>query len=205
MQLEAKNICFSYNRKEKLLLNKVNLTCNEGEKIAIVGPSGYGKSTLAKILAGYVAPIDGHVLVDHKPLETKGVCPVQLVYQHPEKAINPRFRMKQVLEEAIGLDKAIITKMGIEEEWLKRFPRELSGGELQRFCIARALVPETRFLIADEMSTMLDVITQAQLWHVVLEEVKVRNMGLIVITHNMQLAQQICDRIIDITEINEEK
>ena len=202
MQLEAKNICFGYNKKEGFILNNIHITFKEGEKIAIVGPSGYGKSTLAKILSGYLSPSKGQVLLDGKPLSHKGVCPVQLIYQHPEKAINPRFRMHQVLAEAKGLDQALITKIGIEKEWLTRFPRELSGGELQRFCVARALLPETRFLIADEMSTMLDVITQAKLWNVLLEEVKKRNMGLIVITHNMHLAKEVCDKIIDMREIN---
>lgn len=202
MQLEADKLCFGYNRKESYLLNNISLTFKEGEKVAIVGPSGYGKSTLAKLLSGYLSPVKGRVLLDGKPLNQKGVCPVQLIYQHPEKAINPRFRMRQVLEEAKGLDQTILKKIGIEEEWLTRFPRELSGGELQRFCVARALLPEARFLIADEMSTMLDVITQAGLWNVVLEEVKRRNMGLIVITHNMHLATQVCDRIIDISAIN---
>ena len=202
MQLEASKIYFSYNRKENYILNNINLTFKEGEKVAIVGPSGYGKSTLAKILSGYLLPTKGKVLLGGKPLMQKGVCPVQLIYQHPEKGVNPRFRMHQVLEEAIGLDQAILTKVGIEEEWLTRFPRELSGGELQRFCIARALLPETRFLIADEMSSMLDVITQAGLFNVILEEVERRNMGLIVITHNMHLAKQVCDKVIDICEVS---
>lgn len=203
MQLEANKICFGYNRKENYILNNICLTFNEGEKVAIVGPSGYGKSTLAKILSGYLSPVQGKVLLDGEPLNKKGLCPVQLIYQHPEKAINPRFRMRQVLEEAKGLDQTLLNKIGIEEEWLTRFPRELSGGELQRFCVARALLPETSFLIADEMSTMLDVITQAGLWNVILEEVERRNMGLIVITHNIHLAKQICDRIIDISKVNE--
>lgn len=202
MQLEANKICFSYNRKENFILNNISLTFNEGEKVAIVGPSGYGKSTLAKILSGYLLPSKGSVLLDGKPLNPKGVCPVQLIYQHPEKGVNPRFRMHQILDEAKGLDQTILTKIGIEEEWLTRFPRELSGGELQRFCVARALLPETRFLIADEMSTMLDVITQAGLFNVILEEVERRNMGLIVITHNMHLAKQVSDRIIDISKVN---
>lgn len=202
MQLEASKICFSYNRKENFILNNISLTFKEGEKVAIVGPSGYGKSTFAKILSGYLLPSKGSVLLDGKPLNQKGVCPVQLIYQHPEKGVNPRFRMHQILEEAKGLDKTILTKFGIEEEWLMRFPRELSGGELQRFCVARTLLPETRFLIADEMSTMLDVITQAGLFNVILEEVERKNMGLIVITHNMHLAKQVCDRIIDISKVN---
>ena len=64
---------------------------------------------------------------------------VQLIYQHPEKAINPRWRMKKVLEEAGMQKQEVLSSFGIEPEWLERFPRELSGGELQRFCVARSL------------------------------------------------------------------
>ena len=63
--------------------------------------------------------------------------------------------------------KRCLELLGIDQEWLERWPNELSGGELQRFCVARALGPNTRFLIADEMTTMLDAITQAQIWHAV--------------------------------------
>ena len=89
---------------------------------------------------------------------------------------------------------------GIERAWLDRFPRELSGGELQRFCVARALMSGADYLICDEISTMLDVITQAQIWNVVLEESKKRNMGLIAVTHNRHLAERIADRIYDLSK-----
>jgi peptide/nickel transport system ATP-binding protein len=182
-----------------MVLDDVSFSCEEGERVGIVGPSGYGKSTLAKILAGYLKPERGAVLLDGKPLPAKGVCPVQLIYQHPEKAINPRWRMRKVLEESGAPDFELIQKIGIEEQWLTRFPRELSGGELQRFCVARSLCSGTRFLIADEMSTMLDLITQAQLWNVVLEEAEKHGMGMIVITHNEHLAKRVCTRIIDLS------
>ena len=90
----------------------------------------------------------------------------------------------------------MLASFGIERDWLSRYPRELSGGELQRFCVARALMSGAPFLICDEISTMLDVITQAQIWNKILEEEKARNLGIIAITHNPALARRICDRII---------
>lgn len=201
MQLEAKNVCFSYGDK-KAVLKDVSLSLAQGERVGITGPSGYGKSTLSKLLAGYLQPQSGKVLLDGKPLPKKGVCPVQLIYQHPEKAINPRWRMSRVLEESGALNEDLLARIGIERQWLTRFPRELSGGELQRFCVARSLFGGTRFLIADEMSTMLDVITQAQLWNVVLEEAESRGLGLLVVTHNRHLAEKVCTRVIDLSSIN---
>ena len=88
-------------------------------------------------------------------------------------------------------------QMGIEREWLTRWPSELSGGELQRFCIARVLREETRFLICDEISTMLDAITQAQVWHSLLAMSEGYGFGMLVITHNIELAKQVCDRILE--------
>lgn len=104
---------------------------------------------------------------------------MQLIHQHPEKAINPRWRLKRVLEESGKIDADVLHAFGIENEWLDRFPRELSGGELQRFCVARALMSGADYLICDEISTMLDVITQAQIWNVVLEEAKKEISGLL--------------------------
>lgn len=202
MQLEAINVSFRYDEKQSWILKNVNLTVKRGERVGLVGPSGYGKSTLSKILSGYEKPTEGQVLLDGAPLPKKGLCPVQLIYQHPEKAINPRWRLKKTLEESGMKDDDIIERIGIEKEWLGRFPRELSGGELQRFCVARSLFEGTSFLLADEMSTMLDVITQAQIWALVLSEVRRRNLGLLVVTHNKALAAQVCDRIIDLKELN---
>ena len=79
---------------------------------------------------------------------------------------------------------------------MNRWPSELSGGELQRFCVLRALSPDTKFLICDEMSTMLDVITQAQIWNVVLDYAKENNVGIVVVSHEKSLVDKICTRVV---------
>ncbi len=199
MALEAKNVYFRYDRKQPWVLEDCNIKVEKGERLAIFAPSGYGKSTLAMLLSGYIKPVRGDVLLDGKPLPKKGVCPVQLIYQHPEKAINPRWRLRRVLEESGRIDENVIRAFGIETAWLDRYPRELSGGELQRFCVARALMSGADYLICDEISTMLDVITQAQIWKVLLEEADKRNMGIIAVTHNRHLADRIATRTIDLS------
>ena len=172
----------------------------QGERLALLAPSGYGKTTLALLLAGYLQPARGEILWDGKPLPAKGVCPVQLIWQHPEKAVNPRWRLRKVLEESGRLTEDRLASFGIERAWLDRFPRELSGGELQRFCVARALLSGAEYLICDEISAMLDAITQAQLWNAVLEEAEKREMGLLVVTHNRRLAERIASRVVDLSE-----
>ena len=109
-------------------------------------------------------------------------------------------QLKKVLEESGEMREEVLDAFGIERAWLDRFPRELSGGELQRFCVARALMSGADFLICDEISTMLDVITQAQIWNVVLDEAKNRNMGIIAVTHNKHLANRIADRVYDLSK-----
>ena len=198
MPLEAKNLSFRYERGLPLVLENIDFKIEAGEVLALFAPSGYGKTTLAKLLAGYLKPSGGEVLLNGAALPEKGLCPVQLISQHPEKAINPRWRLKRVLEESGELREDMLFAFGIEKAWLERFPRELSGGELQRFCVARALMSGAEYLICDEISTMLDVITQAQIWSVVLTEAKKRNMGLIAVTHNMHLARRIAQRVYDL-------
>ncbi len=200
MLLEAKNISFRYDRRQPWILEDYSIQIKKGERLAIFAPSGYGKTTLAMLLAGYLQPVKGQILLDGRPLPQKGICPVQLIYQHPEKAINPRWRLKRVLEESGELRADVLDAFGIERAWLERFPRELSGGELQRFCVARALMSGADYLICDEISTMLDVITQAQIWKVVLAEAEKRNMGIIAVTHNRHLAERIATRTVHLSE-----
>lgn len=202
MQLRAENISFRYNNKSPWILKNVDLTIETGERVALTGPSGYGKSTLSKILAGYIKPTEGQVLLDGKPLPTRGYSPVQLIYQHPEQAVNPRWKMERTLKECWEPDEQLLRAMGIESEWLKRWSSELSGGELQRFCIARVLGPKTQFLVCDEITTMLDVITQAQIWELLLKRARERDLGMAVVTHNMALAERVCSRIVSLPEIN---
>ncbi|KXH87112.1 ABC transporter ATP-binding protein [Sporosarcina sp. HYO08] len=200
MKIEAKNLGFRYDGYPWLFRN-VDLTIQPGEIVGLKAPSGYGKTSLCKILAGYEKPVEGEVLLNGEPINSKGFHPVQLIFQHPEKAVNPRWKMDKVLNEGWRPDQSLLDLLGIEKEWMTRWPNELSGGELQRFCVARALGPDTKFLIADEMTTMLDAITQAQIWHAVLEIVRERNMGMIVVSHEEKLVQRLCHRVINLDEI----
>ncbi len=189
----------SQSDKHPWILENLSIKIERGERIAIFAPSGYGKTTLCMLLAGYLEPTKGQIFLDGKPLPKKGICPVQLIYQHPEKAINPRWRLKRVLEESGELKQDVLEELGIESAWLERFPRELSGGELQRFCVARALTCGANYLICDEISTMLDAITQAQIWNAVLREADKHNMGIITVTHNKYLAERVANQTIDLT------
>jgi len=202
MRLEARNVRFRYDRKQPWVLKNCDLSVESGERVALFAPSGYGKSTLAMLMAGYLEPTEGKILLDGKPLPKTGVCPVQLIYQHPEKAINPRWRLKKVLEESGSMQEAVLDAFGIQRAWLDRFPRELSGGELQRFCVARALMSGADFLICDEISTMLDTITQAQIWDTVLKYSGEKNLGLLIVTHNMALAERLSTRILNLQALN---
>ena len=193
--LEARKISFRYGKRDPWIIQNVDFCVRQGTCVGLSAPSGTGKSTLAMLLAGYLAPEEGEILLNGMPLPKKGICPVQPICQHPEQAVNPRWRLRKVLEEGGRLQETLLTSLGIERAWLERYPRELSGGELQRFCVARALMSNAAFLICDEISTMLDVITQAQIWRVVCSEAEKRNMGIVVITHNHQLARRLCSRV----------
>lgn len=196
--LELKDISFGY-QKGMPLYEHVELKVEPGERVALRAPSGFGKTTLCRIMAGYLTPWSGEVIVDGSPLPRKGVCPVQLILQHPETAVDPRMRMKATLEEAGEIDRELLERFGIRDEWLSRFPHELSGGELQRFCIVRALMAQPRYLIADEISTMLDPVTQVQIWRALVEEARERDMGMLLVSHSPQLTERLATRVVDLT------
>ncbi|MBS5509991.1 MAG: ATP-binding cassette domain-containing protein [Clostridium sp.] len=209
MRLEARDISFKYGEGTRQILNHVTLTVEAGEKVGIMAPSGYGKTTLCKILAGYEKPDQGEVLLDGTPIHVfRGYSPVQMVWQHPELSVNLKRRLRTVTAEGDwsfedpGERARIEVGLGIRDEWKERFPVEVSGGELQRFCIARALGRRTKLLIADEMTTMLDLITQGQIWDFVLKELKRRDMGMIAVSHSPELLEKVCDRVVHLRTMN---
>ena len=218
--LEARDITFAHPGQHPLY-EGFSRAVEPGERVALVAPSGFGKTTLCQMLAGYLRPTSGQILLDGQPLPVHGICPVQMVWQHPEIAVDPRMRMAATLAEA-GVGRAdgrrrghgrlhsiddpalapeharLLRELGIRDEWLSRFPHELSGGELQRFCIARALATRPRYLVADEISTMLDAVTQAHIWRVLLDEVERRNIGMVFVSHSPALTRRIATRVVEL-------
>ena len=164
--------------------------------MGLKAPSGRGKTTLCRLLAGYEKPAKGQVLLDGRPVrEYRGICPVQMVWQHPETVVDPLLTLGKTLNEAGAVEQRLLDALHIEPGWLTRYPSELSGGELQRFCLARALNPEVRFLLCDEISAMLDLVTQAQIWKFLLEEAQRRGLGMLVVSHDEALLEKVCTRV----------
>ena len=200
MTLEAKDLTFYYRGKKKApVLDKFSLSIDSGERVGLKAPSGRGKTTLCRLLAGYEKPQKGAVLLNGKPLrEYKGACPVQMIWQHPETVVDPLLRLGTTLSEAGDVDERLKNELHIEKGWLDRFPSELSGGELQRFCLARALHTNVKFLLCDEISAMLDLVTQAQIWHFLLAEAQRRSLGLLIVSHDDSLLEKVCTRIVEL-------
>ena len=216
--LQAKGICFSYGRQQ--VLHDFNLAVKPRERVALRAPSGTGKTTLCCILAGYLQPASGTVLADGAPLPRSGASPVQLVAQHPERMMDPAIPIRRSLAEATtepedaqalasweekgdGIEGGsmvprLLESLGVQREWLERFPVELSGGELQRCCIARALMARPRYLICDEISTMLDAATQACLWRFLVDHAQINGVGMVLVTHSDALLDHIATRIVEL-------
>lgn len=199
-KLKAENVNFGYGSQK--ILSNVNFEMENNQVIGLFGDSGSGKSTLCKILTGFIKDYKGSVTLNGKK-HNSGYNPVQLIYQHPEKVMNPRWKMQEVLEESWMPDDSILNEFGIKKEWFKRYPSELSGGELQRFSILRALNPKTKFIIADEISTMLDAVTQVQIWDSLLKQARKNEVGVLVVSHDKRLLNRICDDIVYLKDISD--
>ena len=196
MRLKAEHISYKYPGGSREVLSDVSLELGSTDRLGIAAPSGFGKTTLCQILAGYRTPTTGRVCVDDMPLPGSGYCPVQMIWQHPEQAVNPRVRMQAVLQEGDSISERLIEGLGIERDWCNRYPGELSGGELQRFCIARALGERTRFLIADEPVSALDVTIQAQILKLLKDLRDQLELSYLFISHDLGVVYQLCDRVL---------
>lgn len=200
--LRADNVSFRYDDHGPWILDRISFAATPGQITALRGPSGRGKTTLARLLAGYLQPRHGTVTLDGEPLPTAGPSPVQLVLQHPEHALDPRWRLRRSLDEAGPTDPTLLDELSIDAAWLDRYPNELSGGELQRLALARALTARPRVIIADEISVMLDTITQAQLWHTLLQRVH-DDLTVVAISHDDELLDAIADHFHDLDDEDE--
>lgn len=198
--LRADAVSFRYGEDQPWILDRVDVVAAPGRVTGIRGPSGTGKTTLARLLAGYLAPQRGTVTLDGATVPATGVSPVQLVMQHPELALDPRWRLGRSLQEAGPVDPALLDELSISPTWLQRYPNELSGGELQRLALARALTARPRVVVADEISAMLDALTQAQLWHALLARVRSAGLTVVAISHDDELLAAVADQVHDLFE-----
>lgn len=193
--LRGNGLSYRYGKHLPWLFRDLELSVAPGELVGLTAPSGRGKTTLARVLSGYLRPTSGAVTVAGAPPPTRGYHPVQLIAQHPELAVNPRWRIARVLGEGGAPTPAVLDALEIDRGWLRRWPHELSGGELQRIALARVLNPRTRYLIADEMTAMLDAATQAQIWQAARSFATNHGVGVLVISHDAPLLARLCARV----------
>lgn len=189
--LEAQDLHFAYRRGPPLLAG-LSLTLRPGEVVGLSGRSGSGKSTLGRLLAGYLAPLRGRVLVDGVA-PPPGWSPVQYVHQSAIFSVDPRWRIGRIVEEGWMPDDATREAFGVSRRWYDRFPHEVSGGELQRIGLLRALAPATRYLVADEVTAMLDPITQAEIWRALLAR-RAAGLAILAISHDAPLLARVATR-----------
>ncbi|GAA4854485.1 ABC transporter ATP-binding protein [Saccharopolyspora cebuensis] len=187
-------------RKGEPVLDGVNLEVPPGTVVGLAGPSGCGKSTLARVLALLQQPWSGRVVLDGEPVHRfRHATPraqrtaVGVVFQHPRPAVDQRFTLRQVVAEPLratgrpdAVD-ALAEEVGLTPELLTRRPHEVSDGQLQRACLARALALEPRYLVCDEMTAMLDASTTAALVRVVDRRVREDGTGVLAISHDEEL------------------
>jgi len=214
MQLQVENVFFRYPSQTDWCLNGISINLEKGKTVGLVGTSGSGKSTCARVAAGLVKPSKGRVLFNGEefaalPKRDQNRTKVQMIFQHAEVSFNPRLRLATSMAEAYHLSGKqysfeglceLAESFGIYADQLRRYPQQLSGGELQRLSIARALLYDPDVLILDEATTMLDVITQAQVMRMLKRIQEERDLAYLLITHDQPLGQMMCDEILEIEE-----
>ncbi|MGQ0773941.1 MAG: ABC transporter ATP-binding protein [Pseudonocardiales bacterium] len=212
--LSAQGIVAGYRRDEPVL-DGLDLHVRPGETVGLAGPSGCGKSTLARILAFLLAPWDGIVELDGQRITGfRYAAPVAartavgLVFQLPRLAVDPRATLRQVMTEPLHATgrsaqapvavAELAEQVGLTSELLDRAPHEVSDGQLQRACLARAMVLKPRYLLCDEMTAMVDASTTAALVGVARAEVAHRDVGVLAISHDEELLGVWADRMVSL-------
>ena len=188
----------------------VSIELKPGMRLGVTGPSGCGKSTLAGMLALLIPADAGRITIDGQEAKRFGFkAPphlrrsVQLLWQSPAEATDPRMRLREMIGESVATVKGdpaeavprLSDLVGLSHELLERFPHEVSGGQLQRACLARALGTQPKYLLADEATSMLDTSSQANLLHTLAGIQQSEGVGILLITHDHTLAEHWCDEV----------
>ena len=216
--LEAQGLTKRFRSREEgkrsfTAVSGASLALYPGETLGLLGESGSGKSTLGQMLVGLIRPDEGKIFFRGEPLAYpfRGTPrqKIQILFQHPEVSFNPQLTLRQSLSEPFRLlglpatNQALtdcIGRFGLYPEHLERRPGALSGGELQRAALARVLVMEPEVILLDEPTSMLDVITQAQIVDFLRRYQKEHGTSYIFIAHSTSLAEQVCRRIVRVKE-----
>lgn len=218
--LKAENISKSFidrsSGKTFELLHNVSLEIKAGEAVALMGGSGSGKSTLARILLRLLPCDCGKIYFqgqDITKVTGKDLSVfrrnVQFISQRPESFLDPRQTLGSSLREAFTVFNLLYDEEKIKEmldlvklnaELLQRYPHQVSGGEIQRICLVRALLLEPKLLILDEPTSMLDISVQAQILHLLRDIRQEKQLAYLFITHDKQLAKWLCDRVLHIEQ-----
>ena len=196
-------------------VREADVTLEPGQTVGLFGDSGSGKSTLGMMAAGLLKPTSGNIYYEEAPLgwPFRGQVRknIQILFQHPEVSFNPALPLIRSMVEPYRLyglpySKEIliadVERYGLHEEHLYRCPGELSGGELQRAALARLLVLQPKVLVLDEPTSMLDVITQAQMVAMLRDYQKETGASYLFITHNRSLCDRVCDKVYDVEQGN---
>lgn len=204
--LKVNNLSKNYDRE---ILHHLNFEVEKGEIIGIIGESGCGKSTLAKVLCGIEKQSSGDVLFEKQKNKTKEI---QMIFQNPIESFSPRMKIRQFLyepyhyyehlnkEEALPLIIKMLYQVGMDKTCLDKYPHELSGGQLQRIAIARALIVKPTLLICDEITSSLDQIVQDDIISLLKQFVQNKDTSILFISHDLSLVQQFCKRVIVLKE-----
>lgn len=198
-----------FSRKKQKIVKKVSFECRNGECLGIIGESGSGKSTLGRLILGIEKSDRGTVLFEGNRVEDRKVRlgNISAVFQDYASSINPFFTVEEAIMEPLKAQKKdrkefnnkinnLLSQVGLNPSYRKKYPHELSGGEIQRVCIARAISTEPKCILLDEAISSLDVSVQKQVLELLKELRKIYDMSYIFITHDIQAAAYICDRII---------
>ena len=183
--LEVNNLSFGYT-KDKLLFDDFSITLQKGEVKAIVGASGAGKSTLFELILKNLTPFSG-TLESAKSSE---------VFQDPYSSFHPSYTLINQISDVATLDdiQTLLKKINLDYDLLEKLPHELSGGQLQRASILRAMLMKPKLLLLDEPTSALDNVIQLEVMNMLMSNLE--NMGMLLITHDMDLAKWCADEII---------
>ena len=215
IQLKIENITARYPGTSVDVLKNINLEIIKGKTVAVVGESGSGKSTLARVITGLLPPSQGSVKFHDRELTAelrdrpkKDLQSIQMIYQMADVAMNPRHKIKDIigrpLEFYLGVKgKAreqrvldLLRHIELPEEYGERYPAQLSGGEKQRVCIARALAAEPELIICDEVTSALDQLVAEGILDLLLNLQKELNVSYLFITHDLATVKAIADEIV---------